>query len=191
MLGYAFTWLKSNAALGGWDINVVTGGMPQKVATAMGEINEQLLGATYDPIAYLGKQVANGTNHAVLALQTVIYKESVKNIVIIKFNENGMDCNLYAIEPLIEGGPAFGGYAVEPKIGDAIDPEDIKAFEAVTSGWVGSAVHPVVLLATRVTKGTDLVFLATVTPVYPNAKATVKLVRVNALTKSIDFEDVL
>lgn len=51
--------------VGEWKVEVNVGGMPQKVATAMGEIN--MLGAEYEPIAYLGSQVVNGVNHAVLA----------------------------------------------------------------------------------------------------------------------------
>ena len=55
--------------LGSWEVNVVTGGMPQKVATAFGELAGSLVGAEYTPIAYLGSQQVNGVNHAVLAEQ--------------------------------------------------------------------------------------------------------------------------
>ena len=189
MSSYAFTWLKGSA-VGAWDVNVITGAMPQKVATAIGELSENLMGASYEPIAYLGKQVVNGVNHAVLALQTLVLAQPVKNIVILKFNEKDMDCNLIGIETLVQSGPACGGYNVDPKVGDEIGEDALKAFEKVTAGWVGSTVCPVALLATKVVKGIDMLFACTVTPVYPGAKASFKLVLVNGLTGTLDFEDV-
>ena len=191
MSGYAFTWLASPALFGSWKINVVTGGLPQKVATAFGELQEKLIGASYTPIAVLGQQVANGTNYAVLAEQVLATKDAQKNIVIMKFNEKGMDCNLYSIEPLLQGGALYGGLNIDPKVGDEIDEESMKAFKAVTDGWVGCSLKPVALLATKVVKGIDLTWLAVVTPVYPGAEATVKLITTNSLTKTIDFADVL
>lgn len=53
--------------IGNWDINVVVGKLPQKVATAFANLGETIIGATYTPIAYIGSQIVNGTNHAVLA----------------------------------------------------------------------------------------------------------------------------
>jgi len=177
--------------LGGWKINAVINAMPQKVATAMGEVAEKLVGATYEPVAYLGSQQVNGINHAVIAEQTIVNASGDKNIVLMKFNEKGMQCNLYAIEPIVEGGAAFGGYKVEAHTGDAIDENALKVFEQVTAGMVGAAIHPIAQLATKVVKGTNVVFLCTVTPVYPGAEASVKLVTVNGVMKTIDFEDVL
>ena len=188
MLGYAFTWL-TGAAVGSWKIEAVVGSMPQKVASAFGALN--LVGASYEPIAYLGKQVVNGTNHAVLALQTIVSKEPHKNVVIMKFNEKGMDCTLYSIETLLEEGAIFGGLNIDPKVIKDVDPDTMASFESVVNGWVGSKIDPVALLATKVVKGVDLTFLAVVTPVYPNATPSLKLVTVNALAHTIDFADVL
>ena len=176
--------------LGGWKINPVVGAMPQKVATGFGEAAEKLMGADYEPICYLGSQTAHGVNHAVLAKQTLVVPGAKPNIVLMKFNEKGMDCTLYAIEPVIENG-ALGGYTIDPKTGDDIDENALKTFNDVTAGMVGSAIHPVALLASKVVKGVNLVFLCTVTPIYPGAEASAKLVTVNGLTKTIDFEDIL
>ena len=73
--------------VGTWKIDVKLEGMPQKVATAFANLGTQLLGAEYTPIAYLGSQVVNGINHAVLAEQLVITGKDTKNIVLIIFNE--------------------------------------------------------------------------------------------------------
>ena len=176
---------------GSWEINAVVDAMPQKVATAMGELSETLVGATYDPIAYLGSQVVNGTNHAVLAKQTLITGVDQVNIVIIKFSEREMTCSLYGIETILEGGPSFGGYNINVVTGDDLTEEFMERFNSVTGGWVGANVTPVALIATKVVKGINEVYVCTVTPVVPNAKATLKLVTINSTTKTIDFEDLL
>ncbi len=189
-LGYAFTWLKA-MAVGAWKVEPVVGAMPQKVATAVGELGETMLGAKYEPIAYLGSQLANGVNHAVLAKQTIVAGVDTVNVVLLKFSEKEMDCSLYAVEPVMQGGAAFGGFTVDPKAGKDIPEDAMKTFKDVTEGWVGVKLDPIALLGSKVTKGVDLVFLAKVTPVYPDAEATAKLVVVNGLTKTIDFVDVL
>lgn len=73
--------------LGSWDVKVVVGSLPEKVATAVGELGEKLIGAEYTPIAYLGSQLVNGTNHAVLAEQVLTTGRDTKNIVVLTFNE--------------------------------------------------------------------------------------------------------
>ncbi len=188
--GYAFTWLK-NSNVGAWEVNPVIGSMPQKVATALGELSEKLVGASYEPIAYLGKQQVNGTNYCVLAVQTIVTKDPHKNIVLMKFNEKGMDCTLYSIEPLLEEGGAFGGLKIDPKVGKDIDVDALKTFESVTEGWLGMHIEPIALLATRVVKGVELTFLAKVVGVYPGATPEVMLITVNGVTKTLDFEEVL
>ena len=79
--------------VGGWSVDVVVGGMPEKVATAFASLNE-LAGAEYTPIAYLGSQLVNGVNHAVLAEQLLITGKDTKNVVLVIFNEKESDCTL-------------------------------------------------------------------------------------------------
>lgn len=94
-LGYAFTWLTSggNNMFGGWilenDFNVGT--LPQKVASGFGEAFEGLLGASYEPIMYIGHQVVNGVNHAILCKQTMITKDPVEHIVKVILHEKAVD----------------------------------------------------------------------------------------------------
>ena len=191
MSGYAFTWLKNGGLVGAWDIKPVVGMMPEKVASAMTALGETLLGASYEPIAYLGSQVANGINHAVLAEQTMVTAEDHKNIVLMKFNEKGMECNLFAIEPVLQEGGMFGGYKINVAVGDDIPDEAMDAFNKVMKNYLGVSVTPIALLASKVVKGVSMTFAATVTPVYPNAATSVQLLTVNALTNTIDFADVL
>jgi len=132
-------------SLGGYDINVNTSGMPQAIATAFGKLSETLVGAEYTPIAYLGSQVVNGTNHAVLAEQLIITGKDTKNVVLIIFNEKPVkdalpEVTLVNIERVLESGAPIGGIKVEPTTDI---PEDaLNDFNEVMEGFVGSNVEP-------------------------------------------------
>ena len=175
--------------LGSWEVNVVVGAMPQKVATAFGEIFANLYGAEYTPIAYLGKQVVNGVNHAILAEQRIITGHDVKNIVMIVLNEKPEGFSLVSITPEVEGSTGVG--AVEVDVKTDIPADAKAAFEASMVGFVGCNVEPFVLLATQVTKGTDYIFAAESEVVAPDATKRVVLVTSNIMTRSVQFETIL
>lgn len=175
--------------LGSWTVNVDISGMPEKVATAVSALDEQLIGAEYTPIAYLGSQVVNGTNHAVLAEQLLTTGKDTKNIVVLIFNEKGMDCTLVAIERVLESGPADGGIHVAATTDIPEDAMD--AFNTVFSGFVGSQVVPFAYLGSQVVKGINYIFAAEVTPVVENPEPKVAIVIVNSMTGEISFTDLL
>lgn len=177
--------------LGGWEVNVSVGAMPEKVATAFVDLLGSLVGAQYTPIAYLGSQVANGTNHAVLASQKVITGTDHTNVVLVKINEKPEGCTLVGIEPLVESGLGMGGVKVDVKVNDAIPEEALEAFKKNVAQLLGSDIVPFAYLGSQVTTGVDYIFAVTVTPVVPNAKASVKLVTVNAMTHRTTFEEVI
>jgi len=175
---------------GSWNINV-SKNMPEKVATAMSEIGDYMLGAEYKPIAYLGHQQANGLNHAVLAEQTVLSGKDTKNIVLIIFNEkpNDMKATVVGIERILESGGEFGGVTVDVKIELSGDAKDVwnTAFE----GFVGSDLDPFAVLGTQVTNGVEYIYAVKVTPVTEHGVATVKIVSINNVEKVVRFVDVL
>jgi hypothetical protein len=177
--------------LGIWNVNVTVDAMPQKVATAVGELSEQLIGYEYTPIAYLGSQVVNGTNHAVLAEQTVLTGKDTKNVVVLIFNEkpNEMKATLVNIERVIEQGGEMGGIHVD--VQTDIPAEAIEAFKTTFEGFVGSKIKPFALLGTQVTKGVNYIFAAEVTGVTAEPVTTVELVTVNGMTKEYAFADLL
>lgn len=178
--------------LGSWKINVDVNGMPQKVATAVGKLSEQLMGAEYTPIAYLGSQNVNGTNHAVLAEQLIITGKDTKNVVVLIFNEkpNEMECSLVNIERVVESsGGALGGIAVDVKTEIPEDARD--SFTKCFEGFVGSKVEPFALLGTQVVKGTNYIFAAQVTSVTAEPEVKASILIVNALTGEISFTDML
>lgn len=173
--------------LGSWDVKVAVDAMPQKLATAFGEV--QLAGAEYTPIAYLGSQVVNGINHAVLAEQLLITGKDVKNVVVMIFNEKDEKFSLVNIERVVESGAPMGGITVDVKTSI---PEDAqKAFDEAFEGFVGSNVKPFALLGTQVTTGVNYIFAAEVTPVVQEPTTSVAVVTINSMTKAVSFVDIL
>lgn len=174
---------------GGYEIDVNTNGMPQKVATGFAELNEQV-GAEYRFIAYLGKQQVNGINHAVLAEQTLIVGKDIVNAVIIIFNESKEGfITVAAIELIVEQGAPMGG--ILTNVTTDIPEEAMAAFNSTFEGFVGSKVEPFALLGTQVTNGINYIFAAVMTPVVEDPKATLKLVIVNDRTGQVAFVDLL
>ena len=177
-------------SLGSWKVEVNTNGMPQKVATAFSELSD-MVGAEYRFLAYLGSQEVNGINHAVLAEQTVLTGKDTRNIVVLIFNEKpgSTEATLVNIERVVEGGAELGGIQINPQFDI---PEDAKqAFDNSFIGYVGAKVKLVALLATKVTKGTNYIFVATFSPVVPEPEDSVALVMVNGMTNQVAFADLL
>ena len=74
--------------LGAWNLDEVKGcNLPQKVQTAFTSVTSELVGADYEPIAYLGSQMVNGTNYRILALMRTITSNAEKKIVRMIINE--------------------------------------------------------------------------------------------------------
>ena len=68
--------------LGGWNLDEVKGcNLPQKVQSAFTTVTSELVGADYEPVAYLGSQTVNGTNYRILALMRTVTLNAEKRIV--------------------------------------------------------------------------------------------------------------
>ena len=72
---------------GGWTIYEDPSGeaaeLPQEVATAFYAAMEGLTGADYEPVLYMGSQVVNGSNYAVLCKQTLVTADPVTNLAMV------------------------------------------------------------------------------------------------------------
>ncbi|MBQ9010297.1 MAG: hypothetical protein IJ088_13365 [Clostridia bacterium] len=165
--------------------------MPQKIATAMAELGDRMLGTEYRAISYLGSQEVNGTNHAVLAEQTVLTGRDTRNVVILIFNEkpNEMTATLVGIERVVEGGMPLGGTNIEI-LTDL--PEAVRnVWAAAFDGFVGSEVTPIALLATRPANGYLYIFAAIVTPIAPNAEQYAAIVIIDPRNERISMKSLL
>lgn len=174
---------------GKWEVKVEVGKMPQKVATAFAEYGEKIVGAQYNMIAYLGSQVVNGTNHAVLAEQTVLTGKDTKNIVVLIFRETPEGVTLTSIDRVLEDGGEFGGVKIE--VMTDIPEEMSKVFDDAFTGFVGTNVRPFAMLGTQMTKGMNYIFAAEASPVVPNPETKVALVIVNPVINRVHMIDIL
>lgn len=94
-LGYAFTWLKNKAQeetkkTGAIEFNIITDltKPPQKVASAMSAIEtNELTGASYKPLMYVGTQIVRGVNYWFICEQTLVTARPEKHIVKLAVNE--------------------------------------------------------------------------------------------------------
>ena len=177
-------------AVGSWKVNVSTD-YPQKVATAVAKLTDEFFGAEYKPIAYLGSQVVNGINHAVLAEQTILNGKDTKNAVVIVFNEkpNTMDVSLVSINTVVSGGNGLG--AVEIDMTDDI-PQDVKiAFEKAFAGYVGLNIEPFVYVGQQVTKGIDYILMAETVPVTLNPTKGIAVVTVHSMDNTLTVSSLI
>lgn len=174
---------------GGWVVQPSLN-YPQKVASAVAS-KLKLFGATYEAIMYLANQTVNGTNHAILAQQTITNGEDVNNAAIIVFNEkpDSMDLSLASIQVIVENGGPLGG----TKVNITTDPsEDLKKiFAKAFEGYVGSSIELQAYIGDKVVKGTEYKFLVTIAATYPNAEKRLAIMSYNPMIKDLKFEPVL
>ena len=77
------------ASLGAWNIDEMKGvNLPQKVQSEFTSVTGGLTGAEYEPVLYVGKQLVNGTNYCVIAVQTLVTSTPVKRLVKMVIHES-------------------------------------------------------------------------------------------------------
>lgn len=75
--------------LGGWDISAMKScNLPQKAQSAFTTVTGGLVGAEYMPVLYVGSQQVHGTNHCIIAVQTLITANPEKRLVKMIINES-------------------------------------------------------------------------------------------------------
>ena len=88
--------------LGAWDISELKGcNLPQRAESAFTSVTMDLVGADYEPVLYVGKQLVNGTNYCILALQTLVIANPKKRLVKMVIHE-ALDgtCKLLSVSPI-------------------------------------------------------------------------------------------
>lgn len=81
--------MKRIPMLGGWNIaDVSPCNLPQRVASAFTGALDGYVGASYEPLLYVGSQVVNGMNYAVIAKETTPSAGgSYEHIALVVVNE--------------------------------------------------------------------------------------------------------
>ena len=184
-------------AFGGYTVDVQTTKLPQKVATGFNKCFENMMGASYEMIAYLGSKVVNGVNHAFLAKQTLIVGNDVKSIVFIILNEKPGDVaaetfSIVEISTLMSNGGgnnALGGISINPT---TEIPDEAKAvFNKHFGGFLGANNIPFALLATQMVHGGAYFFAVESTMVTsPGRMTSGKVKTINLVKVFSDFSEI-
>lgn len=174
---------------GGWNSQVPHDKYPQKVASAIANLNKLLgFGCEYEAIAYLANQEVNGVNHAILVQQTVtIGKDTVNAAYVVLHEKPGVtDLALVDVHRVAEGGGPLGGLKVEMSL--TLPTEAQATYNAIYGGATGINVEPIAYVGSSVTKGTNYTFVANVNRVVQNPVIELALVTINALEKKPVYE---
>lgn len=154
--------------LGGWDIiNQPANSLPQDLATALGVVNSGLLGATYQPLWYVGKQLVNGFNHMLLAREVRSTKDQKTLIVGLVIN--------------IPAGDFTGEHASVVKIIEETElPAEVQdAYDKTVTQLIGANYKPIMYIGKQIVHGTNYYVLCSMTPIYPGATPKAVVVGIN------------
>ena len=146
--------------LGGYEIiNKPVDKLPQDVASAIGNINSSILGATFQPIWYVGKQVVNGVNHFFIAEEIRATKDRDTAIV-------GIIINIPPGEGAIKGEGAKIVRIIEE---EKLSSEVQASFETVTKSLIGTSYKAIAYLGSQVVKGVNHAVICQAKTIYPGA----------------------
>ena len=168
-----------NEILGGWtraESPVITDEMNELLEKA----SENLVGAEYTPVAYLGYQIVAGTNHRILCRISPVVPDANETYAVVTIyedlsgNATITDVMDFEVETNLHDETLAGGW-FEPESPEIT--EDAKAvFDKAMETLVGVDYVPVALLEQQVVAGMNYCYLCEATVVYPGAETTYALV---------------
>lgn len=166
-----FGGIELGEAFGGYEIlNIPVNTLPQDVASAMGAVNSTpLLGATYNPIWYVGKQLVNGTNYFFIAEDIRSTKNKDKSIV-------GLIINVPLGEHAMQG---VGAKIVRIIESEKLSEEVEIAFAEVVKELKGVSYKPVVYIGKQVARGENHYIVCESKVIYPGAQPRAVILGIN------------
>lgn len=171
-----FGGIELGGEFGGYEIiNEPANSLPQAVASAVGIVNSGILGATYLPIWYVGKQVVNGINHFLICEQVRATKNKDKGIV-------GLVINI----PPGEGAMKGEGASVVKIIEEEKLPADVRAaFETAAKSLVGVSYKAVAYIGRQVVRGVNHYIMCEGRAIYPGAEPFAAVMAVNVFEGNV------
>ena len=166
-----FGGIELGETFGGYEIvNQPADKLPQDVASAVGAVNSTpLLGATYNPLWYVGKQTVNGVNHLFIAEDIRSTKNKDKSIV-------GLVINV----PPSEGSRSGEGAKIVKVIETEKLAENVEvAFQEVTKNLLGVSYKPVMYIGKQITRGENHFIVCESKVIYPNAQPQAVILGIN------------
>ena len=161
---------------GGYEIvNQPADKLPQDLASAIGNINGGILGATYQPLWYVGHQLVNGTNHFLICKEIRSTKDQNTCIVGLVIN----------IPPGKVGGE-------DAKVVEIIEeakllPEVQTAFDTAEKNLVGVGYKPVAYIGSQVVRGVNHYLICQARGIYPGAKPYAVIMCINVFETNVSI----
>ena len=188
---------KTAPIVGGWSA-AESPEVPDEIKALLEKAAEGMVGAEYEPVAYLGSQVVAGTNYRLLCRITPVVPDAVSHYGIVTLYED-LDGNV-SITDIFDSqaeGEALSGElsgAWENPESPVVTDEAKAALDKALEKLTGAEYEPIALLATQLVSGTNYSILCEVTPVVPDAASSFVIVHVyqdlegNAeITDTFDF----
>lgn len=151
----------SSGKFGGLDIvNRPATSLPQELATAISQINDGIVGATYEPIWYVGKQLVNGVNYTFICKQVRATREIHTRIITLTLN----------IPPVTTTDPERKAKIVSISSEVNLPDEVAPLFDVITKNLVGVNYRPIAYVGSQVVKGTNYHIICQARAIYPNSE---------------------
>ena len=170
-MGKVFNGIELGELLGGYEIvNKPANELPQDLTSAVSNINGGILGATYQPIWYVGHQLVNGTNHLLICKEIRSTKDKNTCIVglVINISASGKDATVVEI---IE----------EAKLSAEVQV----AFLAAEKQLVGVGYKPLAYVGSQVVKGINHYLICQAKGIYPNAMPYAVVMCINVFENQV------
>ena len=156
--------------LGGYElVNISAKSLPQPLASAIAEINANILGATYEPLWYIGKQLVNGENHFFVCKE--IRSTATKKPMIV-----GLVLNLPPGEGVTQG---KGAHIVKVIESADLDEEAKCAFEKNVQQLMGVSYRPVAYAGKQIVRGVNHYIICEAKTLYPGAEPYAVMIILN------------
>lgn len=163
---------------GGWQVTDLaeTYAIPDAAKTAFEAMRGTMVGSTFMPVAYLGSQVANGTNYAFLCNVTPVTPDGKTSVEIVKFSfdadkgpnfgdSKAINIADYTEEKAIDFEQLPGGWDCTEAAGGSLDENAKEAFDKAMEGMAGVSYEPILQLGTQIVAGTNYAILCKATSV--------------------------
>ena len=172
-----FGSIELGGALGGYElVNRPADKLPQELASAIGIVNSSpLLGATYQPIWYVGKQLVNGTNYLLIAEDIRVTKNKDTFIV-------GLVINVPPGEGAMKGEGAKIASIIEKA---DLTPEVQAAFDTAEKQLCGVSYKPVIYAGSQVVRGVNHYIVCEAKTIYPGAKPFAAMMCLNVFDGNV------
>ncbi len=86
---------------GGWSLKEISNKLPEEVEKGFKEVTQHLVGASYEPVLYVGSQVVAGINYMIICKQTLSDKDATEHLVKLVINNFNGKWSIVSIDEIV------------------------------------------------------------------------------------------